>query len=360
MDAKNIGIGLVGSGMGTLVLRVNNEADSRLMVRGIYDPDKMRRQQRYDVGKSTKDLADEFNVDFVTEDFDELLKRKDIKCIAIFSPCPCHYEQIKASLQAGKHVIVTKPMVVSMEQAREIVALVESTGLKCLVAQSMRWNGMFVGIHDLLEEGRLGRVIFAEAYYAHDMRKVFDVSPWRYQMPQDLMYGGVCHPADLLRWYVGEADEVFAYGINGGMDKRYPAKKENNFIISIKYRNGIIGRVLGAYDLVHPPNLWRQAFHGVGVGLYGSKGSLFNDRVVYDYYPQGKQPVEEDVVPKKRHCDHAGEILAMLRHFEGCIVNDEKPLVNQRDGAQIIAICSACWESIRSGKPVKVSREFDG
>jgi predicted dehydrogenase len=51
--------------------------------------------------------------------------------------------------------------------------------------------------------------------------------------------------------------------------------------------------------------------------------------------------------------------MGFLRHFEDCIVNDRKPLVDARDGAQIIAICSACWESIRTGRPVKVSREFD-
>jgi len=57
--------------------------------------------------------------------------------------------------------------------------------------------------------------------------------------------------------------------------------------------------------------------------------------------------------------DHAGEVIGFLRHFEDCLVNDEKPLVDVRDGAQIIAICSACWDSIRSGKPEKVTREFD-
>ena len=357
--AKDIQIGLVGSGMGTLLLGINQDSASRMKVAGICETDPARLHQRYHAGKGLSELSGEFGVDFITDSYQELLDRKDIGVIAIFTPCPLHFEQIKAALDAGKHLIVTKPMVTSMDQARQIVSLAESAGRKVLVAQSMRWNSMFLEIHRLFARGDLGKIKLAEAYYVHDMRTVLDRSPWRYEMPQDLIYGGVCHPADLLRWFLGEVDEVFAYGSHAGLEKRYPPDKETNFIISLKYRSGIIARILGAYDLVHPPGLWHKGhFHGVGIGLYGTKASLLNDRIVYDYYPEGK-PEEKIVRPEGNEADHAGEILGCLRHFEDCIVNDKKPLVDVRSGAQIVAICSACWESIHTGAPVRVSREFD-
>ncbi len=356
---KEIGIGLVGTGMGGLLLRINQDPSSHMKVRGIYDTDPARLHQRYDVGKSLDQLAGAFGVDFFTDRYDDLLKRRDIDVIAIFSPCVCHFEQIKAALNVGKHVIVTKPMVVSMEQAREVVELADRTGLKILVAQSMRWNSMFREIHRLYEEGDLGKIRLAEAYYVHDMRPVLDHSPWRYEVPQDYIYAGVCHPADLLRWFLGEVDEVFAYGSYGGLDDRYPADRFTNFVISLKYRNGVTARILGAFDLVHPPGLWQRGhFHGVGIGLYGTKASLFNDRIVYDYYGKGA-PEEKIITSPEDQDDHTGEVLGFVRHFEDCLVNCKEPLVGVRDGAQIIAICSACWDSINSGNPAKVSREFD-
>jgi len=357
---KKIGLGLVGTGMGSLVMQVNLDPDTNIRVNGIYDTDFQRGHHRYAVGKPLKELAAEYKVEYITGDYAALLARKDIDCIGIFSPCPNHFEQIRAALLAGKHVMVTKPMVVSIEEAREIVRLVDQTGLKLLVAQSMRWNGMFVAIHDLVASGKIGRVMLAEAYYVHDMRPVLDVSPWRYQMPQDYIYGGACHPADLLRWCLGEVDEVFAYGSHGGLETRYPEDKPDNFIISLRYRSGITARIMAAFDLVHAPNLWRLgSFHGVGIGLYGTKASLFNDRIVYDYYGTGKPPVEEKIDPAGNRIDHAGEVVAFTHHFADCIINDNKPMVDVRDGAQIIATCAACWESIRTGKAVKVSREFD-
>jgi predicted dehydrogenase len=355
---KEIGLGVVGTGLGALLLRINQVADSRLQVRGLFDTDPLREHQRYDVGKRLQALADEFAVPFIAETFEQLLDREDIPAIAVFSPCPCHFDQIRAALQAGKHVIVTKPLVTSLDEAREIVRLVDETGLKLLVAQSMRWNGMFQAIHDLYTAGEIGEVRLAESYYMHDLRTVLDVSPWRYQMPQDYMYGGVCHPVDLLRWFLGEVDEVFAYGSRGLTEPRYPADKEDNFIISLKYRCGAIARVMGGFDLIHPPSHWGQSFHGVGLGLYGTKASVFNDRLVRDYYPGG-QPREETITPRGGHLTHSGEVFGFLRHFEECIVEDKEPLVDVRDGAQIVAICSAGWDSIHTGLPVKVTREFD-
>ncbi len=355
--AKDIGLGVVGIGLGAALLDINHVADSRLQVRAVYDPHPDRPHQRYQVGKRLSSLAEEFGVAHIADTYEALLSRPDLDCVAIFSPCPYHCRQVRAALQAGKNVIVTKPLAVSLEEARELVELVDRTGLKLLVAQSMRWNSQFRAIYDLFASGRLGEIRLAESYYVHDMRPVFDRSPWRYQLPQDFMYGGVCHPVDLLRWFLGEADEVFAYGSHGGLDARYPADKHDNFIISIKYRSGVIARVLGAFDLVHPPSLWSRPSL-VGIALYGTKASVFNDRVVYDSYAQSA-PQEEAIEPKGEALDHAGEIIGFLRHFEDCLVNDDKPLVDVRDGAQVIAICSACWESIRSGQPIRVTREFD-
>jgi predicted dehydrogenase len=355
---KDIGIGVAGTGLGAALLEINRCEDSCLQVRALYEPDAQRVHQRYQVGKSLATLAAEFGVGTIVSEYDALLASPGVDIVAVFSPCPLHFEQVSAALRAGKHVIVTKPMAVSLDEARRLVELVDETGLKLLVAQSMRWNSMFQAIHELCATGRLGDIRLAEAYYVHDLRTVLDVSPWRYEMPQDFMYGGVCHPVDLLRWMLGEVDEVFCTGTRGAVETRYPADKPDNFLINLTYRNGAIARVMGAFDLIHPPALWHSTFHGVGIGLYGTKASLFNDRIVYDYYGQG-QPVEEVVEPIGGRIDHAGEIIGFLRHFEQCLVSDEKPLVDVRDGAQVIAVCHACWESIATGLPVKVTREFD-
>jgi len=356
---KDLGLGVSGIGLGALLLRANHDAESRIKVRGVFDPDPDRQHQRYDVDKSLAELASEFGVDRVHDTYEQMLDDPDIHCIGVFSPCPLHHEQVMGALNAGKHVLVTKPMASSPGQAAEIVERVEQTGLVLLVAQSMRWNDYFLRIRELFDSGELGEVRVAEGWYVHDIRRVFDKSPWRYEMPQDLIYGGVCPPADLLRWFLGEAEEVSAYANRMGVETRYPEELPLNYFINLKYRNGAIARVMGAYDIVEPPSLWEPAHPSlVSLALYGTKASVMNDRLVRDYYGLGKRE-EELLEPTGDSRSHSGEMTAILRHFEECITEGRRPLVNARDGAQVLAICEACWESIRSGQPAKVTRRLE-
>ncbi|MDZ7837481.1 MAG: Gfo/Idh/MocA family oxidoreductase [Actinomycetota bacterium] len=103
----------------------------------------------------------------------------------------------------------------------------------------------------MYDDNDLGDIIVAEAHYVHDMRPVFKVTPWRLKVPQDLMYGGVCHPVDVLRWFLGDVEEVFAYGNKGNITPEYSIK--GNFLLNLKFKTGPIARIMGVYDIVHPP-----------------------------------------------------------------------------------------------------------
>src|SRR4051794_5277157 len=219
---KDIGIGIIGIGMGSNLLPINHVKDSRMEVRGLcaQTPEKLTR------------LAARWEIGYTTTDYRELIARDDIQVVAVFSPDHQHLEQATAALQAGKHVICTKPMVTNYEDAAEMVHLVEKSGLKFLVGQTMRFDPEFVAAKQMVDDGDLGDVIFAEAHYVHDARGFFPNTPWRLQAPQDLMYGGASHPIDLLRWFFGDVEEVHAYGRKGNLTPEYPY--EDNYLINLK------------------------------------------------------------------------------------------------------------------------------
>ena len=68
--------------------------------------------------------------------------------------------------------------------------------------------------------------MMADAYYVHDMREVYDFTPWRLHEPQDLMFGGVVHPVDILRCLLGDVEEVHAYGIERHAHAGIPDKEQ--------------------------------------------------------------------------------------------------------------------------------------
>lgn len=346
---KKYKIGVIGLGMGSTVLEVNNVTNSKLEVRGVCDTD-------YEKAEKYKN---EYNLKYAVKDYKELIEKEDIDIIAVYSPDYLHAEHCIAALEANKHVICTKPLVTSIEDAETIVSLVNKKRLKFLTGQTMRYEPEFSTIKKMCDDGDLGEIIMAEAHYVHDMRSIFELTPWRLKAPQDFMYGGVSHPVDVLRWFLGDIEEVFAYAKKGNIITEYPL--EDNFILSLKFKNGVIARILGAYGIVHPP------MPTMGISIFGTKGSAIGEftdklggkvKVIYDKFEYKTESKMRYSAESKGAYGHGITVLRYLKHFEDCLEADLNPIPDAREGAKSVAVCSAAWESVNTGKSIKVFNEF--
>ena len=157
-------------------------------------------------------------------------------------------------------------MVTKLEDARTLVDLVRETGAKFLVGQTMRFDRQFLDAKRRYDEGDLGSLIALESFYLHDMRPVYEFTPWRLHMPQDFMFGGCVHSIDVVRAFGGDIKRVHAIANKGGLTPDYPI--QDNFFLNVEFTSGVIGRVSGLYGIVHPPT---PMMH---YGVYGTKGSL--------------------------------------------------------------------------------------
>ena len=229
-------------------------------------------------------------------------------------------------MDAGKHVMVTKSMVYSIEEAERVVEAVDRTGLVLLVTQTMRGDAKHMESKRLCDSGVIGDLLVGEATYIHDLRPVYARTPWRTQMPQDLLLGGACHPIDALRWFFGDVEEVHCYGLRGGVAKDYP--QEDNFIINLRFKSGRIGRVAALCGVVHPPTLLMN-----GLNLYGTKGTIVDGRVRLE--PEGIVPSREyDVTFPETQRGHGTEMIVMLDHMVDCVVNGATAMGRRPRGRQ--------------------------
>ena len=331
---KTLGVGVIGLGMGANMLAVNQDPTSRMEVRALCDSDESRLQR----------LGQEHGIPLLTTDYRQLVSGPDIHVVGIYSPDHMHMEHIEGAIAFDRHIICTKPMVVSLDEARRTVKLVRVSGIKFLTGQTSRFAPRFMAAKKLYDDGDLGRPLFAEAHYVHDMRPVMDRTAWRHENPQDWLYGGACHPIDLLRWFFGDVEEVFTYASHSHMDDRYPADKQDNFLINLRFESGVIARILAVFGLVEPP------VPQLGLSVFGDKGSFVNGQMVFDKF-EGQPVLSLDY---RREAGHGLEVMRYMRHFEECILEDKRPLVDEVAGAKVIATASACWESIRTGMPAKV------
>lgn len=109
--------------------------------------------------------------------FDELL-REEIELVVVNTPDATHFGFCKAALEAGKHVIVEKPFVTTLSEAEELVALAQRKELMLTVYQNRRWDGDFLTVKEVIESGRLGRVVeFQSAFQRY--RPQIAASPWK-------------------------------------------------------------------------------------------------------------------------------------------------------------------------------------
>ena len=281
--------------------------------------------------------------------FDELVSDPDVDIVGIYTPGPLHFKQILKALDNDKHVMVTKSMVYTLNEAEEVIKAVEKSGKVLLVTQTMRARLDFMEAKRVCEDGTIGKLFMAEAHYVHDLRPVYARSPWRIDMPQDLLLGGACHPIDLLRWFMGDIDEVHCYGLKSGISQDYP--KEDTFVINTKFVTGKIGRIANYLGVIHPNGVPMNS-----LSVYGTKGTIIDNKLTLG----GDEwlPERSKVTQFPPATGHSGEMLIMLQHMADCVINGAKPWVGVREGAKVVSTALSCWESIKISGSVKVRNEF--
>ena len=119
--------------------------------------------------KDCHETADRYGVPHRYTDYEDVLADPAVDFVHINTPIPDHGPMTAAALRAGKHVMCTVPMATSVEQCREIVELVEDTGLRYMMAETVVYAREFLHVQNLLKDGTLGRLQFLRATHQQDM-----------------------------------------------------------------------------------------------------------------------------------------------------------------------------------------------
>lgn len=296
---------------------------------------------------------EEFQIDTYT-DYRELLKRRDIDAVSIVLPNNLHYRVAIESLEAGKHVLLEKPMALTINECQQIEAKAKEKRLKLYIGFEARLSSLWGRIKTIIEQGKIGEPLTASVelwrgpYYrgSGDWRlSVGQVGSWILEEP--------IHFFDLVRWYfnsIGEPETVYAKANS----KIGQSNLTDNFLAVIgfpKNRYATILFTLAAYE------------HHQIVKVIGDKGTLWANwsgakaRVTkpefsLEYF-DGK---EKNMVALDRTPGELFELEEEIRRFTQNIINNKPPYVSTEDGIESVRLCLAAEESIRTGKIVKIKR----
>ena len=280
------------------------------------------------------------------KDYRALLARGDIDAAVVAVPDQRHREISCAFLEAGKHVLCEKPMALTREDARAMIAAADKSGRRLMVGQICRFTPAFEKAKALVDAGALGDLYFLESEYAHDYMKIVD--NWRADPLRHGVIGGGCHAVDLLRWLGGDPVEVFAYGTKRLLPQ---VPYDDATVAVLKFDDKTMGKVFVSTGC--------KRDYTMRTVLYGTKGTLICDNT---------SPTMTLFTAGEDGMAHEPELLEVevnnhnaKREFESFAeaIRDGAPvLTDAREGAKTVEVCLSIIESAAAGRPVRPDYAF--
>lgn len=273
----------------------------------------------------------------VYEDYRRMLDAGGLDAVVISTPHTLHHRQIVDSLQRGLHVLVEKPMVCSVAEAKEVIAARDASGKQVLVSYQRHYAGAWRYCRQFIAEGKLGPIHFVQAYQCQNWWRPGTPSAEAWRRKPDLSGGGQLndsgsHLIDILLWATQLVpEEVFAYISNQG------AQVDVLSAVSLRFRNGAIGNV----------SVVGQSNRGFDeeVNIWGSEGCLqvlaTGRQRLFHHNPQVRE------VPPEERPD-AGD---PDTNFVNAILGREEVQSPAEGGLRVIALTEAIWRSAASGRP---------
>lgn len=298
---------------------------------------------------------------FVTDDYEQLLAHTDVDIVAIYTPDSLHAEQIVQAMEAGKHVICTKPLINDPAAIPSLLNVAERTGLRLQVGQSTRFYEPFQRQRELFEAGNFGEVEVLDAHYNHRMDWYYEKSPWTV-IDTHWAYLGLSHPVDLARWYLGEIEVVHAVGTITALGAKYGMKTPDAISVNLRAASGRIGRVLGNYGFHELPR-GRALIECFLMGDRGTSLARYPD-LRFTYHDERGVEVEEDFHQAMsgyyfRHelkGMHYGEFANYADSFARAILDGTPNSPDLREGLQTVLVMRAIVDSLEFGHPVRVAK----
>lgn len=301
--------------------------------------------------KRAKETGEKYNCDWTTN-YEDLLHRTDVDVVIITTSSGSHARIGRQALEAGKHVLLEKPITMQVEEAKQLIGLAEEKGLLISVVSQRRFEPLLSKVKQIIAEGKLGRLLLLEANTPFFRTQAYyDSADWRGTRTEDggaLMNQGI-HQIDLMLWYGGKVKTV--YGKIGTYT--HDIEAEDLGVGIVTFENGAIGRIMSSTST-------RPGF-APSIYIYGEKGTVkIEGSTIVLWDVEGTEaPLQEEKGKGTGEADplafsniyHKYQIIDVLRALD----EGTAPSITAEDGLNAIAVVNGIYESSETGVEVKIS-----
>jgi predicted dehydrogenase len=294
-------------------------------------------------------------------DLAPVLARRDVHVVIVTTPSGAHLEPAAAAAQAGKHVVVEKPLEITVERCDRIIEACDRSGVQLCTIFPSRFGDANGALKAAVDAGKFGRLTLGETTCKWwRPQSYYDEGGWKGTQALDgggALMNQAIHNVDLLLWMMGPATHVSGFTATLAHQR---IEVEDTAAACLRFANGALG-VIQATTSVHP-GLPKT------IAVHGDKGTAVieqDDVLRWEFQPE----TAEDKAVKERfavkvgasggssnpaaisHVGHARQ----LADFLDAIRNHRRPLVDGREGRKAVELICAIYQSAKTGQAVRLA-----
>ncbi|UQS90070.1 Gfo/Idh/MocA family oxidoreductase [Pseudomonas chlororaphis subsp. piscium] len=307
-----------------------------------------------DPGPQAAGIATQWEVPYYS-DYRQMLEQARPDAVIVANPNNLHVSTALDCLAAGVPVLLEKPVGVHLDEVRELVAAVKSSGVPVLVGHHRRHNPLIVRAHELVRGGALGRLTTVTALWQLQKPDSYFEIPWRREPGAGMLLTNLIHDLDLLRHLCGEVRQVQAVTSNAVRG----FANEDCAAVLLQFANGALGSLTGS-DAVAAPWSWeldsgenpvypRQANQPCYL-LAGTDGALSIPQLKRWQYAKAGAGWHQPLLAVEEPFTAAEALRLQLQHFVKVARREAEPLVSVADAARTLALIEAIREAAATGR----------
>ncbi|MFH1613401.1 MAG: Gfo/Idh/MocA family oxidoreductase [bacterium] len=310
---------------------------------------------------SIDELAKEYNVKYVYDNVDALLENPNVDAVYIGTPVYLHFEQFLKAAKQGKHILLEKPLSLTLEEAEKMCEIVSQKNIKAMEGYMMRFHPFHQKAKKMLEEKQIGNIVMARAQLSCWYPDIDGA--WR-QDPSKSGGGALIdmasHCYNLLTNLVGKIKEVMVF--TNTLTFKYPVEDSSTTLL--RFENGAHGVVDTFFNV--PDSAGQDRLE-----IYGNKGSIQAEGTISQItagkmcayinpeasaYDAQQEKSSLNVEKKEIFMEEAKNMYtAEIEYLSECIIENKKPEINTiEQGLQILKVIKAAYESAKTGKKITI------
>lgn len=299
-----------------------------------------------------KEFGEKYGIPWYT-DMSEMMETSNPDVVSVLTPSGMHCEHVLRLAPFGKHIVVEKPMALTLDDADAMINSCDAHGCRLFVVKQNRFNVPVMKLREAIDNRRFGKLVMGTIRVRWCRpQSYYDMDSWRgtWEFDGGVLTNQASHHVDLLEWMMGDVESVFAKSTTALVD----IEAEDTAIAVLKFRNGALG-CIEATTATRPKDLEGS------ISIMGENGSVeiggfaVNQMKVWSFV----DPEAGDAGVMDRYSVNPPNVYgfghqAYYEHVLDCLRSGKQQLVDGLEGRRSVELITAIYESIETGKEVQL------